>query len=35
MKVTVHLKRKKAQIRTKMKALQLLKVRFDNKISLF
>ena len=34
MKVTVHQKRKKAEIGTRMKVLQSLKVNFDNKISL-
>ena len=35
MKVTVHEKRKKAEIGTQMKALQSLRIQFDNKISLF
>ena len=29
LKVTVHLKRKKAEIRTRMKALQLLEIKSD------
>ena len=33
MKVTVHQKRKKVENGTRMKALQSLKVNFDNKIS--
>ena len=35
MKVSVHQKRKKAEVRTPITALQSLKVNFDKKISLF